>query len=174
MQGIGDGNLPVEFDPFNTPIPGQSLTDEPGNYPWEHAPKNVDPEIILERTWRGMTTPEAVEEMIYLLDAGVPAEAIARTIVFAGFMQGEFTPDVGFTLAEPIMEMIIAIGMRAGIENLRVSLHDTENREFKKNMVKLKEARKNSLKEMEELKLPNETKNEDKLQGLLAKPEEIE
>ena len=56
----------------------------------------------------------------------------------------------------------------------RVSLHDTENREFKKNMVKLKEARKNSLKEMEELKLPNETKNEDKLQGLLAKPEEIE
>ena len=61
MQGIGDGNLPVEFDPFNTPIPGQSLTDEPGNYPWEHAPKNVDPEIILERTWRGMTTPEAVE-----------------------------------------------------------------------------------------------------------------
>ena len=174
MQGIGDGNLPVEFDPFNTPIPGQSLTDEPGNYPWEHAPKNVDPEIILERTWRGMTTPEAVEEMIYLLDAGVPAEAIARTIVFAGFMQGEFSPDVGFTLAEPIMEMIIAIGMRAGIENLRVSLHDTENREFKKNMVKLKEARKNSLKEMEELKLPNETKNEDILQGLLAKPEEIE
>ena len=41
-------------------------------------------------------------------------------------------------------------------------------------MVKLKEARKNSLKEMGELKLPNETKNEDKLQGLLAKPEEIE
>ena len=104
----------------------------------------------------------------------IPAEAIARTIVFAGFMQGEFSPDVGFTLAEPIMEMIIAIGMRAGIENLRVSLHDTENREFKKNMVKLKEARKNSLKEMGELKLPNETKNEDKLQGLLAKPEEIE
>ena len=78
MQGIGDGNLPVEFDPFNTPIPGQSLTDEPGNYPWEHAPKNVDPEIILERTWRGMRTTEAVEEMIYLLDAGVPAEAIGK------------------------------------------------------------------------------------------------
>ena len=46
--GEGVGN------PFDTPVPGQSLTDEPGNYPWEHAPKNVDPEIILERTWRGM------------------------------------------------------------------------------------------------------------------------
>jgi len=174
MQGIGDGNLPVEFDPFNTPIPGQSLTDEPGNYPWEHAPKNVDPEVVLERTWRGMTTPEAVEEMIYLLDAGVPAEAIARTIVFAGFMQGEFNPDLGFTLAEPIMEMVTAIGMRAGIEDLRISLHDTENRQFKKNMVRLKEARKNSLKEMQELKSPKQIQNEEKLQGLLAKPQEIE
>ena len=24
---------------FDTPVPGQSLTDEPGNYPWEHAPQ---------------------------------------------------------------------------------------------------------------------------------------
>ena len=33
----------------------------------------------------------------FLIDAGVPAEAIARTIVFAGFMQCEFNPDLGFT-----------------------------------------------------------------------------
>ena len=38
MKSIGDNTLPPEFDPFNTPVPGQSLTDEPGNYPWEHAP----------------------------------------------------------------------------------------------------------------------------------------
>ena len=33
--GEGIGN------PFDTPIPGQSLTDEPGNYPWEHPPQYV-------------------------------------------------------------------------------------------------------------------------------------
>ena len=27
-------------NPFDAPIPGQSLTDEPGNYPWEHPPQN--------------------------------------------------------------------------------------------------------------------------------------
>ena len=32
----------VEYSPFDTPIPGQSLTDEPGNYPWEHAPQFTD------------------------------------------------------------------------------------------------------------------------------------
>ena len=29
-------------NPFDAPIPGQSLTDEPGNYPWEHPPKTVE------------------------------------------------------------------------------------------------------------------------------------
>mgnify|MGYP003327175624 CR=1 FL=1 len=26
---------------FDAPIPGQSLTDEPGNYPWEHPPQRA-------------------------------------------------------------------------------------------------------------------------------------
>ena len=28
-----------QTNPFDTPIAGQSLTDKPGNYPWEHAAK---------------------------------------------------------------------------------------------------------------------------------------
>ena len=30
------------INPFDAPIPGQSLTDEPQNYPWEHPPKYTD------------------------------------------------------------------------------------------------------------------------------------
>ena len=171
MKSIGDNTLPPEFDPFNTPVPGQSLTDEPGNYPWEHPPRQTDPEVVLENIWRSITTPEAVEEMIYLLESGMPVEGIARTIVFAGFMEGEFSPDLGFTLAEAIMEMIAAIGMRAGITNLKMSLEDTGNKEFKTNMLRLKQAR--ETKEMENInsdKLTIEAKP--KTKGLLAKPEE--
>ena len=25
-------------NPLDAPVPGQSLTDKPGNYPWEHPP----------------------------------------------------------------------------------------------------------------------------------------
>ena len=160
MKTIGDNTLQPEFDPFNTPVPGQSLTDEPGNYPWEHPPRKTDPEVILEEIWRSITTPAAVEEMVYLLDAGVPVEGIARTIVFAGFMEGEFTPDVGFTLAESVMEMITAIGMRAG-------------KEFKNNMVKLKQAKENKQMESMGLEKP-EVKNKPRAKGLLAKPQENE
>ncbi len=171
MKTIGDNTLQPEFDPFNTPIPGQSLTDEPGNYPWEHPPRQTDPEVVLENIWRSMTSPEAVEEMIYLLESGMPVEGIARTIVFAGFMEGEFTPDLGFTLAEPIMEMITSIGMRAGIDDLKMSLEDIGNKEFKTNMLKLKQAR--ETKEMENMNLDKPAiEAKPKAKGLLAKPEE--
>ncbi len=30
------------FDPFDVPIPGESLTDEPGKWPWEQPPKYTD------------------------------------------------------------------------------------------------------------------------------------
>ncbi len=29
-------------NPFDAPIPGQGLTDKPGNYPWEHPPEFTD------------------------------------------------------------------------------------------------------------------------------------
>ena len=32
----------ADINPFDAPIPGQSLTDKPGNYPWEHPPKYTD------------------------------------------------------------------------------------------------------------------------------------
>ena len=35
-------------NPFDAPIPGQSLTDTPGNYPWEHPPQYTDVDDILD------------------------------------------------------------------------------------------------------------------------------
>ena len=42
-EGVGN--------PFDSPVPGQSLTDTPGNYPWEHPPQFVDPEEATEYIW---------------------------------------------------------------------------------------------------------------------------
>ncbi len=169
MRLTGDNTIQPEYDPFNTPIPGQSLTDEPGNAPWEHPPKITDPKEALETMWQRMTMPEAVEELLYLLDAGVPVEGIVRTMVFAGFTQGEFTPDLGFVIVEPLMEMVTAIAMRAGIEDLRVSLDDLSNKEFKKNMVQLKTARKEK-ESMDMLGVPEEQPKLPASSGLLARP----
>ena len=168
MKLTSDNTAQPEFDAFSAPIPGQSLTDEPGNYPWEHAPKNTDPETIVNDLFLRMTKPEALEEILTMLDAGVPVEAIVRVMVFTGFAEGEFNPDVGFVIVEPLMEIITAIGIKAGIQDLKISLSDISNSEFKDNMAQLKYANRQLEKNgMEEQ--PMQIENN---QGLLAKPGE--
>lgn len=169
---LSDSTQEPGINPFDAPVPGQSLTDTPGNYPWEHPPTNTNPEELLEDLWERITTPQALEEMLSMLDAGIPVEAIVRVITFAGFTEGEFTPDVGFLIIEPLMEMITAIGVRAGIKNLRISLEDLDNESFIKDMGKLKHAGKQAkeprLIDVEEVpQLPQQSK------GLLAKPESM-
>ena len=168
MKLTSDNTAQPEFDPFSAPIPGQSLTDEPGNYPWEHAPKNTDPETIVNDLFLRMTKPEALEEILTMLDAGVPVEAIVRVMVFTGFAEGEFNPDVGFIIIEPLMEAVATIGLRAGIKNLKISLSDISNKKFKKTMSELKYAN-----EQREMPADMEAIENKKPAGLLAKPEEI-
>ena len=170
MKLTSDNTAQPEFDAFSAPIPGQSLTDEPGNYPWEHAPKNTDPEEIVNDLFLRMTKPEALEEIITMLDAGVPVEAIVRVITFGGFMEGKFNPDVGFTIIEPLMNLVSAIGIRAGVTNLRLSLEDLGSDDFIKDMADLQSA-------SEEIKqiskdVAESAPSEEKPQGLLARPEE--
>ena len=38
-------------NPFDAPIPGQSLTDTPGNAKWEHPPQFTDVEEASEHVW---------------------------------------------------------------------------------------------------------------------------
>jgi len=167
MKLTSDNTAQPEFDPFSAPIPGQSLTDEPGNYPWEHPPKNTDPETIVNDLFMRMTQPEALQEILVMLDAGVPVEAIVRVMVFTGFAEGEFNPDVGFIIIEPLMEAVATIGLRAGVKNLKLSISDTGNKDFRKTMSELKLAN-----EQKEMPMPAKEIENKKPQGLLAKPEE--
>ena len=136
---INDNITEAEYNPFDAPISGQSLTDEPGNYPWEHPPKTTDPIEAIEKFRDRLTDPEVAQEMITMMEAGVPIEALARILTFTGFAEGEFTPDVGFLTIEPLMKMLAAIGMRAGVKNLVVSLEDFSNKKTIRDMLTLKE-----------------------------------
>ena len=78
-----DNLTEVEYSPFDTPIPGQSLTDEPGNYPWEHAPQFTDVDEVIGDLYDSLTKPNIARQLIGMLDAGVPVEAIVRVITFA-------------------------------------------------------------------------------------------
>tara|TARA_R100000734_G_C3278175_1_gene72445 strand:+ start:41 stop:532 length:492 start_codon:yes stop_codon:yes gene_type:complete len=154
--GEGIGN------PFDTPIPGQSLTDEPGNYPWEHPPQLVETDEAADYLWDRMSEPEMAEQIIALLDAGIPVEAIGRAALFGGFLNGKFTPDVAFIIAEPVMKMILTIGVMAGIKDIKVSMDDITNKNEIRSAVSLKQEAK---------RVGQEVQEEVKQKGIMSKPE---
>ena len=157
--GEGVGN------PLDTPVPGQSLTDTPGNYPWEHPPRFTEADEAADHLWNRMSEPEFAEQIIAMLDAGVPVEAIGRTVLFGGFLKGTFNPDVAFIIAEPVMKMIATIGVIAKIKNINISMDDMTNKKEIKSAVRLQEETKRVGKEVAE---------EIKQKGIMAKPGEAE
>ena len=157
--GEGIGN------PFDTPVPGQSLTDEPGNYPWEHPPQYVTTDGAADHLWNRMSEPEFAEQIIAMLDAGVPVEAIGRTVLFGGFLKGKFSPDVAFIIAEPVMKMIATIGVIAGIKDIKMSMDDITNKKEIRSAVRLN---------VEAEKVAKDIQEEVKQKGLMSKPEETE
>ena len=157
--GEGVGN------PFDTPVPGQSLTDTPGNYPWEHPPRFTEADEAADHLWNRMSEPEFAEQIIAMLDAGVPVEAIGRTVLFGGFLKGTFNPDVAFIIAEPVMKMIATIGVIAKVKNINISMDDMTNKKEIKSAVRLQEETKRVGKEVAE---------EIKQKGIMAKPEGAE
>ena len=156
-QGVGD--------PFDAPVPGQSLTDTPGNYPWEHPPQFTDPEEVTEYLWVTMHQKQLTEQLIGMLDAGVPVEAIGRTILFAGFMEGKFSPDVAFLITEPVMKMIAAIGLQGGVEKIVFSLEDLTNKKQIREITKVKMAKEKVA------EITESTQADIKKAGLMSRPE---
>ena len=121
-------------NPFDAPIPGQSLTDEPGNNRWEHPPQFVNMEEASEYVWELLHEPTKLEQTILLLNSGVSIEALTKGILFSGFVEGKWTPDLAVLLTEVVFNQIMAIGMKGNIKNLRVLIGDHTNTKFKKDL----------------------------------------
>ena len=123
---------------FDAPIPGQSLTDTPGNYPWEHPPQFVKVEEASEYIWDRLHDEQLLEQVIMMLKEGVPVEALSRMILFGGFVEGKWNPDLGILLAEIVFKQITAIGMKSKIKDMKLFTTDKSNSKFRNRFSKFK------------------------------------
>jgi len=161
----------MEYDEFNAPIPGQSLTDEPGKNAWERPPRYAKVEEVADLLMEKIFQKENVERIIMMLEAGVPVEGVAKTIIFSGFSEGQFTPDIGVLVGRLVFEAILTIGMISEVKNLKITLkpQDTEKNNFEFEMGQLKFAKEIADRPKEGDK-KEVAKEENK--GLMAKPME--
>jgi len=162
----------ADNNPFDAPVPGQGLTDKPGNYPWEHPPQYTDTSEAADYVWDKLTQPQFAEQVIAMLDAGIPVEAIGRIIIFTGFAEGKWTPDVAFIITEPVMKMIAAVGIHGGVKKIRMSMQDLTNKKSLQSIIQIKENRKQF--ETIAKGIAKDITAEPRMTGLMAQPEQAE
>lgn len=154
-------------NPFDSPIPGQSLTDTPGNSAWEHPPQYTDLNEAAEHVWDRLHDPEKLEQLILLLQSGISVEGLVKGVLFSGFMEGKWTVDLGLLLTEIIFNQVVAIGMKAKISNMRILSGDHTNTKFRREHAKMTLDKNQKKEAIEEIKKEIEPMS----MGLMAKGE---
>ncbi len=92
------------------PIPGQSLTDTPGNYAWEKPPQMHELEDVAKYYLGILSDPEVLDDLSVLFDNDVPLSPFVKTLMTAGFMNGRHTVDAG-TLVGPVIHAFLKVAM---------------------------------------------------------------
>ena len=108
-------------NPFDAPIPGQSLTDSPKNYVWENPPRFTKIEDASIFVWERLQRKDTLTKMIMMLETGVSVESLTRVIIFSGFIEGAYNVDLGVLLTPVVQKMIFAIGKAAGIKEIKLT-----------------------------------------------------
>ena len=104
-------------------IPGQSLVNSPDEpRPWEQPPTYSNPHVALTSIYDTLLTPESLEGLIGSLHDGVSVLDITSIILYAGFLEGKWSPDVMMLVAEPLMYLIMSFAEQVGIDYI---IYDT-------------------------------------------------
>lgn len=101
---------------FDAPIPGMSLTHELGARPWQQPSQFSTVDEAIEYYMSSMTSEEFMEQLIDVLEMGVPVTTIANSMQLSSVMEGRHTVDVGMLVVPLLMELIMMLGDSAGIE----------------------------------------------------------
>lgn len=101
---------------FNAPIPGQGLTAELGARPWQTPPQYVTVEDALDYYIPRLESEEVSEQLLDVLEMGVPVTNVADTMQTGGVLQGKHSVDVGMLILPVLVELIMVIADAAGIK----------------------------------------------------------
>lgn len=118
-------------------VPGQSLTDTPGNAKWESPPQYTNLEEAADYIFTQLNRPKNLSKVLAFLDVGVPVEAITNTILFAGFSEGKWTPDLAMLLVQPVAIQLIGIARAAGYDHAKIRLEKIDEEQTAKDIYAL-------------------------------------
>ena len=101
---------------FEAPIPGQSLTGEPRQYPWESPPELDKVEDVIKFYIDKLSSQEVMDDLFIALDEGFPLNILVKSILTTGVMEGIHSIDVSMIIAPVLHEYILGAAKIQGVK----------------------------------------------------------
>jgi hypothetical protein len=101
---------------FGGPIPGESLTREPGNAPWEQPPRMDKIEHVAAFYLDKLEDDEKLEDLLALLEQGMPVDQLVSSMLLYGEMEGEHSTDTSMLIAPFLHEYVVFLAKSADVD----------------------------------------------------------
>ena len=101
---------------FEAPIAGMSMTHEVGARPWQTPPQYSSVEEALQYYIPRMEDDAFTDNLLNVIEMGMPLTTLANTIQLAGVMENRHTVDVGILIIPVLIEMMQLVAEAEGIE----------------------------------------------------------
>jgi len=120
----------MSLSPFDGPIPGQSLTAEPKNSPWENPPMMSDPVESLQMYMERLTNEEMLEDVMDMLEIGIPVDVVSGSLLSMGITEGYHSIDVKLLIRPLLSAHIKALADVVGVE-YKMTMSDYDDKDAK-------------------------------------------
>jgi hypothetical protein len=125
---------PEDF--LQAPIPGMSLTVEPGSVPWEQPPQYVTIQEVADYYIDKFTSDqEAIDKALDAIELGVPLDSLADGLITFKMMKGIHTIDVGFLVMPIIVELFITLADLNDIKYYLTEADRTKGKVLDRNLI---------------------------------------
>ena len=113
-----DEDVMNELASMDRPMPGESLTNDPDNpMPFEGPPQHTDVREACEAIFSKLLDEESYVQLMTTLASGdFSIMEATQLILYQGFSEGLWNPDLMLLLIEPTAYMIMALAEQAGID----------------------------------------------------------
>jgi len=103
------------FRQFDSPIPGQSLTQELGGAAYEQPPQYTELTEFMDYMFDNLSRTSVRRDLLRLLNAGVPVTTLLTPVLLHAVSEGKLNMDLAMLSLEPLITMMAGFGHHAGI-----------------------------------------------------------
>ena len=98
-------------------IPGQSLTNAPNQaYGWERPPEFTNPNDTMYYIFETLIDENTITNLLTSIKNKVGIIDLTSIVLYSGFLEGKWNPDMMTLMFEPTMYMMMALAEKANID----------------------------------------------------------